>query len=278
MFRPAFDKCAVINSGTAAWAFADFATDMARALNLDVVDISDGLDFAYVVAWDKATAPSCPTFIPFESMQIASDKRATASAFAAKNVPRPTTYLLETREEIKAIIAESAPARWVLKWPIGCGGTGHREITLSDHIDAEWPVPFVLQRFIEMDEPQVHRLYCVAGHVFGWNRRRFPTGVAQSPWVAHARGAVYDDAGPLPHKAKCVGIEALRATGLLHSFGCVDMLRTRQDEWLALEVGTDGLLTHVDRDISIPGIASEIQTRLVEAFFTSYGRQKAEDN
>ena len=35
---------------------------------------------------------------------------------------------------------------------------------------------------------------------------------------------------------------------------------------LALEVGTDGLWSHIDRDIKIPQIEQEIETRLARAF------------
>lgn len=259
-------KCALINAGEAAWLFDDHARTMADAFGVPVVDDPAGVDFAYLLAWDKPEAPAgVQTFIPFEGMTIAADKRLIASAFAWADVPRPETYLIGHQRDVLEFVESHADRRWVLKWPIGCGATGHRIIGPGDAFDDDWPAPFVLQEFVEMESPEVYRLYCVDGETFGWNRRRFPAGRKPSPWVAHAQGAVYDTAGSLPEEAEQVALAALRACNLIDSFGCVDLLPSPKG-WLALEVGTDGLYTYVDRDIAVPGIAGEITTRIATAF------------
>ena len=138
----------------------------------------------------------------------------------------------------------------------------------SNVCDDDWPTPYVVQEFVEMASPEVYRLYCVDGETFGWNRRRFPDGKRPSPWVAHAQGAVYDQAGPLPPEAVDVALAALTACDLVNSFGCVDLLPSAKG-WLALEVGTDGMYTYVDRDILIEGrrdIADDIRLRIASAF------------
>ena len=44
-------------------------------------------------------------------------------------------------------------------------------------------------------------------------------------------------------------------------------------KWLVLEVGTDGLFNHVDRDLGPPGLEQEIQGRGAVAFWSRVGGQ-----
>ena len=59
----------------------------------------------------------------------------------------------------------------------------------------------------------------------------------------------------------------------LESFGCVDLLRRPAGEWVVLEVGTDGLFNHVDRDLGDATIGNEILRRISAAFWR--GRWKS---
>lgn len=157
-----------------------------------------------------------------------------------------------------------------MKWPIGCGASGHRMISVDDENSpgADWPRPFVLQKFIRLARPEVFRLYAIGGETFGWNARRFPSGSPASPYspfVAHARGARYEDAGPLPPDAEATARAALEAAGLLGSFGCADLMRDADGRWLALEVNTDGVWQHVDRDVQPRSILDELNVRLARA-------------
>ena len=276
-------KSAVLNAGDTAWIFEEHANMMAAAFGVPVVDSLDGIDLGtyppsrtlkgtgvvYLLAWEQPEPPAgVELFIPFDGARIASDKRLIAEAFAKGNVPSPETYLIETKAEVVDFLLARPDRRWVLKWPIGCGASGHRLIDPDNIPDDEWPKPYVVQEFVEMANPEVYRLYCVDGDTFGWNRRRFQAGKAKSPWVAHAQGAFYDGAGDIPGEAVDVALAALRACHLADSFGCVDLLPSPRG-WLALEVGTDGLYTYVDRDIVIDGrndTTPEITRRIAAAF------------
>jgi hypothetical protein len=101
--------------------------------------------------------------------------------------------------------------------------------------------------------------------------RRFPEGVKPSPWVAHARGARYEVAGTIPTNAARAAQAALQSTYVLESFGCVDLMRDAKGRWLVLEVGTDGVFNHVDRDIGDANMEREIQRRIAEAFWAKFG-------
>jgi hypothetical protein len=47
----------------------------------------------------------------------------------------------------------------------------------------------------------------------------------------------------------------------------VDLLRKATGEWVVLEVGTDGLFNHVDRDIGDPQFEQELHRRVTDAFW-----------
>lgn len=255
---------ALLNAGTGAWAFEEVVVRLASAFWLDATEIPG--DYNYVLACDGPEPPTGRFFIPFEASQVASDKRLQAAAFTQAGISVPETHLLETSDEVRAILQRDSHVRWALKWPTGCGGAGHRLLRADDPIHEDWPRPYVLQRFVELARPEVYRLYCVAGETFGWNVRRFPANTTPSPWVAHARGARYESAGDPPEAAISTARAALEATGLLASFGCVDLLLDNA-VWRVLEVGTDGPYGYVDRDIGLPGASEEIDRRLAEAFW-----------
>ena len=53
------------------------------------------------------------------------------------------------------------------------GAAGHRLLTDDTVLPRDWPEPLLVQAFVEMDRPEVHRLYNAGGQLFGWNVRRF---------------------------------------------------------------------------------------------------------
>ncbi|PQV64364.1 ATP-grasp domain-containing protein [Abditibacterium utsteinense] len=258
-------KACILNSGGGSWAFEEHAQRLSRAMNLEISD--SPTDFNYVLGWEGAQVPDGQSFIPLQAISMASDKRRLAQVFAEHEVATPRTELLESQAEVAQVIEANSPKQWVLKWPTGCGGSGHRLQSATAPIPTDWPRPLVLQEFIRLEVPQVYRLYGVAGQTFGWNARRFSAGAGTSPFVAHAQGARYEEVGQAPHDAEIVARHALSATGLLDSFGCADLMQDDQGNWLALEVNTDGIFNHVDRDISIGNIAQEIDERLAVAFW-----------
>lgn len=259
------NECCVLNGDRGAWAFESLAEQLSSALGISVsakprrynylLSSNDvGEDFAH------------PLFIPLSAIRAASDKRAAAVAFARHKVPTPHTLLLDTYAEVTQFVSQRPEIEWCLKFPTGCGGNGHRMMTTDSVAPPNWPRPFILQEFIRLECPEVFRLYCAGGQLFGWNARRFPAGSASSPWVAHARGARYESGGEAPPEALAAGRAALEATGLDDSFGCVDLLRRPAGDWVVLEVGTDGLFNHVDRELDNPALEAELLQRIVRAF------------
>lgn len=257
--------CCVLNSGAGAWAFEEFATRLATALGVDVSTQPRRLNYVLYVD-DLNSLRDEQSFIPLNPIRVATDKRLLASAFNKSNVPAPETHLFSDFSEVRDFLEKHTEREWCLKYPTSCGAHGHRLITAKDPEPANWPQPFVLQEFIRLKEPEVYRVYCAASEMFGWVARRFPSGSKVSPWVAHARGARYVNLNNAPADALNVASKALKATGLWGSFGCVDLLRGRSG-WLALEVGTDGLTSHVDRDIGDPDFEAEIERRICKAFW-----------
>ena len=255
----------ILNAGSGAWVFEPLAEHLSCVLGVPVADTP--VARMYVLGWDEERPlPDDASFIPLDAVRAAADKRLQAEAFQRCSVRTPRTLLLSSVEELRSHVRRHPDVEWVLKWPIGCGGSGHRLVTEGTPIPPDWPRPFVLQQFVRSETPEVYRLYGIAGEVFGWNVRCFPAEVATSPWVAHARGARYADPGSAPSEAVEQAQAALAATGLATSFGCVDLLRAPDGGWLVLEVGTDGIYQQVDRDVDLPGFNDELDARLARAF------------
>jgi len=254
----------ILNAGAGAWVFEEHAYDLAQALWVDASDRPADLNF--IQAWSDQTPPSGDSFVPWASIVQASDKRLQAEAFTRDGVPTPETQIISSEEELRTFLRDRSKQKWVLKFPTGCGAKGHQFVTAGTELRDDWPLPFVIQEFIQMEEPAVYRLYCVAGKIFGWNARRFPSGTKTSPWVAHAQGARYIHLGNPPEEASRIAEKAFKATGLLDSFGAADLLPSQRG-WLALEVGTDGLYNHVDRDFASPSLKDQLDRCLAEAFW-----------
>ena len=123
-----------------------------------------------------------------------------------------------------------------------------------------------MQKFVRLKTLQVFRLYCAGEILFGWNRRKYDSQDNTNPWVAHARGAVYELLGTPPQEVVILATKAFKATHLYHSFGCVDLLQDNDGNWLVLEVGTDGIFNHVDRQIGNLALEKEINNRIADAF------------
>lgn len=264
------DSCCILNGGGGAWAFAGLADGLGRDLWLDVSE--EPREFNYLLFADEIDSiASQGVFIPRGSIRLAADKRLLAEAFAAGGVPTPETRLVGSLEGAERVLAEDPGREWCLKFPTGCGAAGHRRLIPGMSLPRGWPLPLVVQEFIRLDRPEVYRTYAAGGRLFGWVARRFPGGVEPSPWVAHARGARYEEAGEAPALAIAAARKALEAAGLMGSFGCADLLRRPSGGWVVLEVGTDGVFNHVDRDLGLPGLELEIRGRVAEAFWSRLG-------
>lgn len=258
----------ILNYGPAAWAFDSLARQLASKLGVDVV--SRPRAFNYVLGADPLDLPDeRAQFVDVETIQLASDKRLLASTFAAAHVPTPITKLFDDLDAARAFVRSQPHLEWCLKYPIGTGATGHRLFTVDAEVPRGWPTPYVVQEFVRLPEPEVYRIYAAAGQVFGWLLRRYDQG-SGSPWVAHARGARWHRLTGPPAAAAQVATTALEATNLLQTFGCVDLLQRPDATWVVLEVGTDGLFTHVDRDLGDPTFEAELLERIGDSFVRRY--------
>lgn len=260
------NECCILNAGAGSWAFEPLANQLSIAIGIDVADQPRKFNYLLHVE-DQTVARSCKSFIPFEGIQYAADKRLLAAVFRAHRVQTPITVLFDKFDDAKNFIRSNANQQWCLKYPTGCGANGHRMFHDSDHEPANWPKPCVVQEFIALAEPEVYRTYCAGGEIFGWVVRRFPKGTKASPWVAHAQGARYENLHKPPAAALQVAAPAFQATKLWDAFGCVDLIRSPDKGWLVLEVGTDGLFNHVDRDIGDSAFEKILSQKIVKAFW-----------
>jgi hypothetical protein len=264
------EACCILNGGGGAWAFDALARQLSAALWLDVSETPRR--YNYLLHLDSPDPSACgELFISFQAMQLAADKRLQAERFAAAGVPTPATRLLPSLAEAELLLMEEPGREWCIKFPLGCGASGHRLLRPGLALPCDWPLPLVVQEFIRLERPEVYRLYGAGGQLFGWVARRFPPGATPSPWVAHARGARYELAGRPPAPAVAAARAALQAVGLLGSFGCADLLCRPGGEWVVGEVGTDGQFNHVDRELGLPELESEIHQRVAEAFWSRVG-------
>lgn len=260
--------CCILNEGNGSWAFEPLAQKLSFSLGVEIATTPRA--FNYLLHIEDVSQPfAFPTFISVHSVKLASDKRSLAHVFSEHGVPTPKTEVLDSFSEVLEFVQNHSEAEWCLKYPTSCGGHGHRLITNKCSAPANWPKPFVVQEFIRLERPQVFRTFCAENKIFGWVVRQYPEGTEELPWVAHARGARYANLYDPPEEACAVARKALVATGLLDSFGCVDLIQGHDGSWLVLEVGTDGLFNHVDRDVGDEKFEQEMQQRITKAFWNS---------
>ena len=263
-------KPIILNQSDGSWIFDDLAQMLSRSLWVDVSENAGDLN--YLLCTDAEIIENrVNSFIPSNSITVASDKREIEKRFKSYGVNRPTTFIVNLPSEIESILESSTKNRLILKYPTGCGGMNHRIIQSVTDIPEQWPQPYIIQEFIESIQPAVYRFYCVDSNLFGFNARKFSDPEISTPWVSHANGAtyVYDEIPTL--EAIEVAKAALIATGLYYSFGVVDLVKDINEKWYALEVGTDGIYNHVDRDIDNDSLLDELNERIAIAFWKRVG-------
>jgi glutathione synthase/RimK-type ligase-like ATP-grasp enzyme len=264
------DHYCVLNAGRGSWAFEALAERLSYALGIGLS--AKPRSYNYVLSLEgEIDEFRGASFIPLTAVRLAADKRLIATVFSEHNVPTPRTLLFDTFADVSEFTSAHRDSRWCLKFPTGCGGNGHRLLNPGDQEPPRWPRPFVLQEFISLERPEVYRLYCAGAELFGWVVRRFPPGSPSSPWVAHARGARYTSLGHPPANALTAARAALLATDLMNSFGCADLLQRPNGDWVVLEVGTDGIFNHVDRDVGDSSMETELDQRVASAFWKCAG-------
>jgi hypothetical protein len=159
-------SCCILNGGGGGWAFAGLADQLSRALWLDVSEVPR--EFNYLLLVEHLDPAACgELFIPYCAMQLAADKRLLAEVFAATGVPTPETRLVGSLAEAERVLAEEPGREWCLKFPTGCGASGHRRLVPGMTLPGSWPLPLVVQEFIRPDRPEVYRTYATGGELFG---------------------------------------------------------------------------------------------------------------
>jgi glutathione synthase/RimK-type ligase-like ATP-grasp enzyme len=240
---------AILHAGPWKRVFGQFPDYLSRLTGLPITEADEHLDFAYLAGWNPGFAPSCPTYIPYESILLVHDKRKQAQAFIEGGVVIPETHLLDSIESLFTFYERRKDKEWVLKWPVGCSGMGHQMLNLNVQITPFWQPPFLVQEFIRLERPEVYRLYATDGETFGWVVRRSPPGKITSPWVSYSQGAEVEFFATPPQRVIPEVVRALKATGLQESFGAVDMIQSQEGRWLVLEVNTDGVFNYVERNV-----------------------------
>lgn len=259
------NRYVILNAGLGSWAFAELASNLSRELKIEVSETPG--DYNYILSWDETDRQTLDkSFIPFQAMKLASDKRLLAKVFKENNIPIPDTHLLNSKREVIDFV-DSNFGQWCIKYPVSCGASGHKIINNIIDISENWLKPYVIQKFIYLDNPIVYRIYCANKKLFGWNLRKFPKSLNQKPWVAHAQGAVYEVLNTIPSEIIDIAIRTFKATYLYNSFGCADLIQDNNEHWLVLEVGTDGIYNYVDRNIGNYNLEEEIARNIANAFW-----------
>src|SRR6266404_232847 len=126
MFRErSSQQCCVLNGGGGAWAFEPLATQLSSLLGIEVS--SAPRQFNYLLNFDEINRVAHNRFfIPLEAIFLASDKRLLSAVFSKKHVPTPATELFENFDEVSRFVRINAGKKWCLKYPTGCGASGHR--------------------------------------------------------------------------------------------------------------------------------------------------------
>jgi predicted ATP-grasp superfamily ATP-dependent carboligase len=258
----------IVNQTAGQWAFEELAKILSKSLWVDIKEEFGDINYILCVAKKKHNINS---FIPIESIEIAADKRKIEQRFNIYDVTRPKTFLTNNLKDVELVLSKFPQIQWILKYPTGCGGINHRFIDNILQIPKEWPKPFIIQEFIESLIPEVYRLYCVDGEIFGFNARRFKDTSNKIPWVSHAQGAIYQYGDNPDKEVLSLAKDALISVGLYHSFGVVDLVKNQIGKWFALEVGTDGIYNYVDREVDNIELFDEINERLATAFWKKIG-------
>ncbi len=271
--RPELTKQAcILNMGPAAWLFEEYASRLARHLGIDIS--TEPRTCNYVLGLDEASATSVlskhHSFIPHSGIIAASDKRILAECFQKYGVTTPETHLVPDKAALDRFLLDRATQdkEWCLKYPLSCGASGHCLLDPNGYrLPNDCPLPYVVQEFIRLEKPKVYRTYGFGGVIEGFNVRYFPSNIAPTPWVAHAKGAVYEHFDTVPTGVSEIALAALQSAGLHTSYGAVDVLQRPNGEWVVLEVGTDGMFTHVDCSLGDTAREDQLLKRISEAFW-----------
>ena len=134
---------AILHRGPMQRLFGDFPGELAHVLDVPVLDDDRDVDVGLVLAWD-GPAPRCRTFVPFDEIVAALDKREQFRRFQSAGVSIPESRLFDDFPAAQAFALADDRRQWLLKWPLGSGAVGHaiartaggEHPTLRQHRDA----------------------------------------------------------------------------------------------------------------------------------------------
>ncbi len=180
---------AILHSGPWKNLFGDFPSYLSRVTGLPLVETPEGLDMAYVMGWPEHSPLPCESFIPLEAVYLAHDKRKQAAFFSTNGITTPETHLIFSEADALAFHRNRPDREWLLKWPTGCGGTGHQVLDDNTRITPFWKPPFLVQELIRMEVPRVYRLFAAGGETFNWCVREGTAKTGSSPFISYGTGA-----------------------------------------------------------------------------------------
>jgi hypothetical protein len=249
---------AILHTGPWRDVFGEFPSRLSACTGLPITETPDGLALVYVLGWFEHRPLPCESFIPLDAIYLAHDKRRQAALFRDHGVAAPESHLVATAKEALDFPRRRPDKKWILKWPVGCGGAGHQVLDAKVEVTPLWRPPFLVQELIPMVRPRVYRLFVAGGETFNWCVRESNERTAHSPFVSATGGATVRLEDPVPAAARAEAARALRAAGLWDSFGGVDMVQSDAGEWLVLELNTDGVYHFLQRAVDVPGFGEAL--------------------
>src|SRR4051812_20157654 len=96
--------CCILNGGNGGWAFEPLARQLSAALGVDIS--AEPRRFNYLLHLEHLPEDfPHQLFIPLSAIQVASDKRLAAAAFAQNDVPTPRTVLIDLFSDVLRFVA-----------------------------------------------------------------------------------------------------------------------------------------------------------------------------
>jgi len=148
----------------------------------------------------------------------------------------------------------------------GLRGEWHRLVTSSSPEPSKWPRPWIVQEYVRLDRPKSFALYSAGRETFGWVTRIFQPATRLHVGGSRPRRPIRNAPGFLSAE-RCPRGPGSPGDGFVGFLRCADLLRRPSGEWVVLEVGTDGVFNHVDRDLGDAELEKELCERVAGAFW-----------
>ena len=90
----------ILNKSEGKWAFENLAQMLSKSLWVDISENAGDLNYILCADIDHDDN-TINSFIPIDSIKIASDKREVERKFNSHNVARPRTFILESSNSLR---------------------------------------------------------------------------------------------------------------------------------------------------------------------------------